>query len=108
MIALNPIAYVPCDCQRQNGRIANITTCPWPTFSSTSCARLDNNSPCSSVPESSMSSGLDGNCITTRVEELGSALRPGTDAGAPPPKPPNPPGPPPPPAPPRPPRPPAV
>jgi len=26
MIALNPIAYVPCDCQRQNGRIANMTT----------------------------------------------------------------------------------
>src|SRR5262245_16347858 len=108
MIALNPIAYVPCDCQRQNGRMANMTTCPWPTFSSTNCARLDNNSPCSSVPESSMSSAFDGNWRTTRVDEPGPAASPATVARPPPPpKPPDPPAPPPPPAPPRPPRPPA-
>ena len=38
-IALKPRKNVPCVCQRQNGRIANITTWPLPIGASTTCAR---------------------------------------------------------------------
>ena len=34
-IVLNPRKNVPCVCQRQNGRMANDTTWPWPTVMST-------------------------------------------------------------------------
>ena len=68
-MALNPRKNVPWVCHRQNGRMANITTCPLPTGASTTWARPARASPWASVPESSMSAGLFGNAITTRGRE---------------------------------------
>ena len=43
-----------------------MTTCPFPSGTSTAAARLARPAPSASVPESSMSSGFAGNCSTTR------------------------------------------
>src|SRR5688572_25124438 len=102
MMVLKPMMYVPWVCHRQNGRIANITTWPFPTGESMTVGRLDRASPPERVPERSMSSACAGNWTTIRGRMLSSIVGP-----RPPPAP-NPPPPPPPPPPPRPPRPPGA
>ena len=45
MMVLNPMMNVPCVCQRQNGRMVNITTCPLPSGESMTLGRLERFSP---------------------------------------------------------------
>src|SRR6185503_18502391 len=92
-IVLKPRKKFPCVCQRQNGRLANITTWPLPIGASMATARPVIASPPTSSPDKSRSLASVGNESRTRGA-LGLA--------PPPPRPPNPPPPPPPPRPPRP------
>src|SRR6185436_1076014 len=97
-IVLKPRKKFPCVCQRQNGRLANITTWPLPIGASMATARPVSASPPTSIPDSNRSLALAGNDSSTR----------GGFASTPPPNPPAPGPPRPPPAPRPPPRPPAA
>src|SRR5450759_5937357 len=65
-IVLKPRKKFPCVCQRQNGRFANITTCPLPIGASMATARPAIASPPTSRPDSSRSFGSVGNDRSTR------------------------------------------
>src|SRR5207249_10009811 len=80
-IVLKPRKKFPCVCQRQNGRLANMMTCPLPIGASIATARPASDSPPTSTPDRSRSFGSLGNCSSTR----------GAVAGSTPPNPPRPP-----------------
>src|SRR5574341_794450 len=65
-MALNAKAKLPCVSQRQNGRIANSTTCPRPSGTSTTAGRPASSSPATSSPDSRNESRLAWTENTTR------------------------------------------